>query len=173
MSTRTKRSQSNRDRQFQEWLELYVEETGQTEIEMFDVAVWAVNNEHCDLPRSDALKQLAKQFSKSASTAMITGDDGGPVRKFLPYRETKGLKQQTFWSDIHDLSIDKMKHSVQLVRRQVRSTVIQAERNIEYFNSHINPGDPIQLSWNFDADIEESRMPSEYNDTPPSGPDQT
>ena len=168
MQTKNRRQQSQQDRQIQSIIEKYVAETGQTELVMPEVTAWAVKNGHCDLPIADALKQLAKQFSKAASTAMITGDDGKPVRKFLPYREVKGHKQLTLWSDIHDLSIENMRCSVQLVRRQVRSTIIQTDRNIEYFNNHVNPGDPIQLSWNFDADIDESKLPDEYDDTPPA-----
>ncbi len=166
MNTKTHRV-SKFDRQLIKLAEQYAEETGVDAVDPNDVASWAEANGHFDIPVIDAKRRFAKQISHALSKEFIEDDDGEPVRKKLPFTVMRGEKQLTFWKDIRKMTPEQYRISASSQRKKVRGEVLQIERNTRYFNKHVNPGDPVQLSFNFDLDILESRMPVDYSDEPP------
>jgi hypothetical protein len=63
---------------------------------------------------------------------------------------------------------DTLSAPLQQRRNGVLADVPQAERDLRYYNRNHNPGEPIQMTWNFDADVQDRDQPSEYDDTPPA-----
>jgi hypothetical protein len=53
--------------------------------------------------------------------------------------------------------------------------ILQLHRDLKYFNKHHNPGDPVQMDFNFNPDVEEHDLPPDYdggdgNDDPNNQP---
>ncbi len=44
--------------------------------------------------------------------------------------------------------------------------ILQLDRDITYFNKHYNPGDPIQMDFDYNPDVAERHLPTEYPDEP-------
>jgi hypothetical protein len=76
-------------------------------------------------------------------------------------------QQHTLWVKIEEATPHQMHVSAQARRKGVLMDVLQIDRDLGYFNNHHNPGDPIQMSWDFNADVDEQHMPTEYPDAPP------
>jgi len=68
---------------------------------------------------------------------------------------------------MEDGTPDQMKLSSQQRRKGIAADVFQADRDLKYYNTHYNPGDPIEADWNFNSDVLERQQPGEYDDTPP------
>jgi hypothetical protein len=45
--------------------------------------------------------------------------------------------------------------------------ILQIERDRRFYNKKYNPGDPIEMDYNFNTAVEEHFMPTEYPDKPP------
>jgi hypothetical protein len=45
--------------------------------------------------------------------------------------------------------------------------ILQIERDRRFFNKHYNPGDPIELDYDMNRDVEEHFMPKDYPEAPP------
>jgi len=87
------------------------------------------------------------------------------------YVETRGDKQYRFWFRMEDGTPEKMRLSAMSRRNGSLMDVMQIVRDVNYFNKNHNPGDPIQLDFNYNKDIVERNMPPEYPDSPPGDPD--
>lgn len=147
----------------------YVAETGNTDWNMLDVARWAIAKGKADEPRQvDPAEQLARDMARAARQQFIKNDKGEPVRALHNYREMRCEKQLTFWFKIEDGTPEKMRMSIQGRRRGVVSDVLQAQRDLDYFNEHYNPGEPLEFDWDINKDVEEWREPGEYEDKPPT-----
>jgi hypothetical protein len=83
-------------------------------------------------------------------------------------KRESGGKQLMFWFKMENATPEDMRLSAQARRRGTRADVFQIVRDVKYYNSHYNPGDPIQLDFNFNKDIEEQQFPTEYPDAPPA-----
>ena len=166
VSKRKRLVSSGYDRKLLRLMDLYAEETGVKEIDFNEMALWA-EGKHWNPSQSSARKKFARELARAASRDFIEDEDGEPVRRRLSYTINTPRKQGTFWKLMEDMSPEEYRTSAQVKRRRMRGEVLQADRDTRYFNNHYNPGDAIQLSWNFDLDVEESRMPTEYPDVPP------
>lgn len=48
---------------------------------------------------------------------------------------------------------------------------LQLFRDVDYYNTHFNPGDPVEIDPDFTPVIEELRMSDEYPESPPDDSD--
>ena len=110
------------------------------------------------------MRTNSRDLGRALSKEYIEDENGEPVRRRHSYTTETQL---TLWKVIDDLTPDEMRVSYQITRRRVGGEVFQKQRGIDYYNKNINPGDPIETSWNYDADIEDRKMPDEYPDQPP------
>lgn len=62
---------------------------------------------------------------------------------------------------------DQMRTSLSARRRGSLQDVLQIERDRRYSNKKYNPGEPIELDFNLNIDIEEHYQPDDYADEPP------
>lgn len=131
------------------------------------VAEWAFRQGKWEPPRRNPARDLARDLAKASRQDYIKDDQGEPVRRRHSYPVTRGEVQLTFWVKIEDATPENMKISLQGRRNGALMDVLQADRDLRYYNKHYNPGDSIQLSWNFDLDVEERLYPSEYPEEPP------
>ena len=80
----------------------------------------------------------------------------------------RGDKQLTLWPKMEDMTPEKMRLSLQVRKTGSLQDVLQIERDKRYFNKHHNPGDPIEMDYNMNPDVEEHFLPDEYPEEPPA-----
>jgi hypothetical protein len=150
------------DREIQKLFDQFVEETGNRDIEAF--LDWAEPKGAYKVSKMRVRRQFARDVAQALSKDYIEGETGQPVRRRHCYRTPTQL---TLWKKIEDLTRDEMGVSYQITRGRVGGQVFQKQRDIDYFNRHYNPGDPIETSWNYDKDLDDRNMPTDYPDEPP------
>jgi hypothetical protein len=145
----------------------YVEATGDSEPDLYEVARWASNNGLLDIPPIDVIRVMARALARACRQDYIEDENGEPVRHRHAVKEKRGDKQLTLWPKMENMTPEKMRVSLQSRRNGTLQDALQIERDKRYFNSHHNPGDPIEMDFNLNPDIEEHFLPSEYPDSPP------
>lgn len=152
-------------RQILAYLPEYEQETGAPAGDYDLVAAWAYHKKKWKPPPRDFIRQLARDLARASAQDFISDENEEPVRWRYPVRDKK--TQKTFWVTMDKASPEQIKMSAQNRRNGAMSDVLQIVRDLSYFNGHYNPGDPIQMSFNFDLDISERQMPTDYPDAPP------
>ena len=147
-------------------------ETGVKDVDLADVADWAVKTERYIPPRYDPVKQLRKEMQRASRQEYIVDDNGRPVRRRHAYRVKKGELQLTLWSKIEEITRKNMRLSARGRRGGILADCIQLTLDLQYYNENFNPGDPIQPSFNFEPDLIEKLLPAEYKDVPPDDDDE-
>lgn len=139
----------------QRFIRYYKDQTGKTEVNMRDVAKFAVSK-GWKLPiPPDPLDMLAQEFTQSAREE-IRKD---PVTK-RPYRAnhaisvTQGQEQMHLWIDIDEATRAQMLMSLVKRRDQMIGDGLQLTLDEDHWN-RINPNEePIRLPMDFGPDIE-------------------
>lgn len=166
MTTR-KKGPSAYQKKLLQFVDRYIAETGRTTVDMIHVAMWAISNGLWEPRKIDVARQLQRDLSRAARQDYITDDEGEPVRRRHSYKVTSGEKQLTLWVSVEKATPRQMRLSAQARRRGILADCIQVERDLRYYNKNYNPGECIQLSFNFEPDMEERQLPRDYDDSPP------
>ena len=162
MATKKKPPQATSyDRQLQRLVARFEEATGAKAVNLDDVVLWAEQKGEFQVTVGQMRKKFARDLARALSKEYIENDDGEPVRKRQPFRTETQL---TLWKMIDDMSPDEMRVSYQITRSRVGGEVFQKQRDIDYYNKKINPGDPIETSWDYDSDINDRKHSTEYHD---------
>ena len=155
-------------KQMMEIIDLYVAETGKKTYDLHDVASWAYRKDLLQPRPRNIINDLAKQLAMAARQDYVQDENDEPVRQRHAIRIKQKEKQLTFWFKMEDATPEKMRLSAQDRRRGTLADVLQIDRDIRYFNKKFNPGDAIQLDFDFNKDIEEKQLPTEYPEAPPT-----
>lgn len=158
---------SSYNRQLQRIMHQYCDETGIKELDWDAVILWAESKGMITPRMVDPRKKLKQDMARAAREDYIYDDNGEPVRRMHAYVVSNGDRQLTLWGHIEDLTPQKWRASMGIRRRGYRSGILQCDRDNQHYNKHHNPGDSIDLDWNFNPDVQENRMPTEYPDAPP------
>jgi hypothetical protein len=150
----------------------YCAETGETDVDLHDIAEWAIKTERYVPPRYDPVKQLRREMQRASRQEYIEDDNGRPVRRRHCYKIKRGEVQLTLWSKIEEITRKNMRLSARGRRGGILADCIQLTLDLEYYNDNFNPGEPIQPSFNFEPDLIEKLLPSEYKDAPPDDDDE-
>jgi hypothetical protein len=154
--------------------QMFIKETGADPgcLDTNALAFWAYKKKHLEPQQRDVIKQLAREFSRAFRQQYIVDENGEPVRRVHAYRERRGDVQNTFWFMMEEATPQKMRLSAGARRRGALSDVMQIYRDLKYFNKNHNAGDPVGMSFNFDMDIAEKELPTEYpEEAPPEDKD--
>ena len=149
-------------------VDLYTEETGDKTPDLHYVAAWAYRKGLFDPQPHDVIKQFAKELARACRQDFIEDENGEPVRQRHSVKVDQGGKQLVFWFKMEDASRENMRLSAQARRRGTLADVLQIVRDVAWYNKKYNPGDPLQLDFNYNKDIEERQQPTEYPDAPPA-----
>jgi hypothetical protein len=167
----SKKGQSSYTKHLLQFLDQYVEETGQHVIDLRLVASWAIRKGLWEPQPEDKIKRLARDLARAARQDYIPDDDDLPVRRKHPYKIKQGDVQLTFWVNIEDATREQMWNSAQWRRNGVLADCIQLDRDVRHYNRHFNPGDPLAVDYNMNPDVQEKRNSPEYKDVPPPDDD--
>jgi hypothetical protein len=167
-----KKTSTSYAKHLQEFINQYIDETGNQTIDMRHVAAWALRKGLWEPQPEDNIKRLARDLSRAARQDYIEDDDSQPVRRLHAFKIKQGDVQLTFWVTIEDASPAQMRNASQWRRNGILADCIQVDRDLRHYNKHFNPGDPISVELNFGKDVEEKRQPGEYKDSPPPDGDE-
>jgi hypothetical protein len=146
-------------------LDLYQREHGGA-AETFDldeVAAWAIREGHYRPEPVDPAKALKGQMAKAMKNEHVTDPQGREVRKFHAVRHTDGERQWTLWATITDADPGHMRVSLQQRRSYLLSGCRQHKMDSESYNENNKYNATLPFSdYNFNPDLEEETLPTEY-----------
>jgi hypothetical protein len=154
-------------RQLLDLVDEYVEASGDDSPDLYEAACWAYENGKLEKASVDVIRITARAFARACRQDYIKHENGEPVRHRHAVREKRGDRQLTLWPKMENMSPEKMRLSLQVRKIVTVQDVIQMERDRRYFNKHYNPGDPIEMDYNLNVDVEEHFLPTDYPDAPP------
>jgi hypothetical protein len=133
----------------------FKEELHKTEVDMHEVAAWAVKRGWKLPVPVDPIDRLAKEFSQAArEETRHDTDTGQPYRANHAVTVMQGGKQQTFWVDIDEAPRKHMHKSLVQRREQMVGDALQLTRDANHWNRVNDHEDPIQLPLDFTEDVE-------------------
>lgn len=135
----------------------YKDETGETDIDMKEVAKFALRvGWQMPKPKSP-LDMLAKQLANAARQEMRQDDSTGrPYRANHSIPHKQGNETMFLWIDIDDKATTrkKMQKSLTLRREQMVGDGLQLTYDADHWNASHPDEDPIQLEMDLSFDIE-------------------
>lgn len=143
---------------FQKAIRQYKQETGKTEVEMIEVARYAVQKLHYKLPPPvDPLEALAKKIATAAREETRTDKSTG-----LPYRANHAVpregNQYPLWVDIDEAPRPLIHKSLQKRREAIVGDALQLSLDVDHWNG-ANPNEqPINIPLDFTEDVEERKL---------------
>lgn len=143
-----------KSKEMQYLIRQYRETTGNQDVEMHEVAKFAVSK-GWPLPKPrTALDRLASQFSAAAREEMRKDEvTGHPYRANLAVTALVGGEQMTFWYDIETATRKVAHKSLTLRREQMVGDALQLTFDAMHWN-RINPQDePIEMPLDFADDV--------------------
>lgn len=146
----------------------YIIATGADEIDMNEVARWAIAEGKWTPPPYNPRKACAQQLSRAAREEYYTDPQEREVRKRHCYVFVEPGGQKCWhWVDIQTAKPDAMHKSFQARRRQALGDVSQCNLDLLSFNDNNKYGAKLEMSFNFDADLAEMSQPTEYPEEAP------
>lgn len=142
----------------------YLQETGKVEIDMKEVAEWAIKQGRWEKPfHHNEVKQCAHALAQAARDEYYTDPQGRRVRtKHAARHETGWL-----WADITTAPPDHMRMSLQQRRHSVVGDCKQLKTDLDSYNDNNLHGAEIQMSFDFREDLHELSMPVKYPERKP------
>lgn len=147
----------NQNQAFQEAIRLYKEKTGLKEVDLKEVAKFAVKHLGIKLPEPiDPLDQLAKKIAVAAREETKTDKTTG-----RPYRVNHAVptagSQQSLWIDIDEAPRPLMQKSLIKRRDGIIGDALQLSLDADHWNSVNHSEEPINIPLDFEEDVEERK----------------
>lgn len=147
----------NQNKAFQEAIRIYKQKTGITEVDLKEVARYAVKHLNMKLPEPiDPLDQLAKKIAIAAREETRTDKNTG-----RPYRANHAVPkegtQQSLWIDIDEATRPLMQKSLIKRRDAIIGDALQLSLDADHWNSINMEEDPIDIPLDFNEDVEERK----------------
>jgi uncharacterized protein (DUF4415 family) len=148
---------ATKNEELQALIQLYKKETDRKEVDMDEVAEWAINR-GVVAPRPKSPKELlAAQFSQAAREEHKRDPSTGwsyRVNHALRKSKNDGT-QYTLWVDIHEATRPQMHLSLTNRRQQMIGDGTQLKIDEKIWNARNPSEDPLQMIMDFTDDVEE------------------
>ena len=147
----------NQNQAFQEAIRLYKKKTGLTEVDLKEVAKFAVEKLGHKLPDPvDPLDVLAKKIASAAREETRTDKVTG-----RPYRANHAIpkqgSQQTLWIDIDEAPRPLIQKSLVKRRDGIIGDALQLSLDVDHWNGANPSEEPIIIPLDFEEDVEERK----------------
>jgi hypothetical protein len=147
----------------------YRKEVKDGEVELADVASWAIHQGLWAPPIKSQVDQLRKELSAAMRSAVFVDENGHKVRKNYCVRR-KIIREdgtnyvQAVWADI-DVATHPFMHDSFAQRRDgVADICYQAEIDRRHYNAFRRKGNPeIKFALDFTLDVEDRMQSTDYN----------
>jgi hypothetical protein len=153
----------SRHKDLQRVLHYYRQVTGKKDVDMTEVAQFAVDKLGMKLPKPvDPMERLSRELSRAArEETRLDEKTGRPYRANHMFIDGKG---QHLWLDVDDEAPrHKMHGALQLRREQMVGDAMQLSNDADHWNETHPTEEPIQLVMNFENDVAERRAMSELD----------
>lgn len=155
MRLKTKRTNNSKTKKLQNFIRYFKEETGKKEIDMHEVAAFALKKGWKLAPVISGLDQLAREFSRAAREEIRHDKKTGrSYRANHAYTRRYGDKQLTLWIDIDEADRKPMANSVYLRREQMIGDALQLNLDLEHWNNIHPDEEPITVDLDLTDDVE-------------------
>lgn len=119
-----------------------------------EIARWAMNNNRWQPQPALLLKMCADEIASAMSEEFITDPQGRRVRaKHVAKMPGPDGEQTYLWDDIRTMSREHMEVSAKTERQQIANWCYRLKVDVDSFNENRNPGQPIQILFNFEPDM--------------------
>jgi hypothetical protein len=120
--------------------------------DLHEVYHWAKSNNLWYAPKDLEEKKFVEEFAQVLREEYITADDGSKVRYY--YAVTQG-RQGSLWGNWETASREHIAESLKQKRHQSLADCRQTKNDMDFVNRKRFQVNPIQMSFNFDADLAE------------------
>lgn len=136
------------------------------------IAAWAYEQGLMKPTRKSVIDQLANEIGRAMRNEYMTDPQGRTIRRKHARRvevqtETGELKQMTIWDDIQTATPEHMQRSFQQRRNMTLADCFHHKQEVDSYNQNWNDGAPLKFTYDFNEDLEEKEMPTDY----PTGDD--
>jgi hypothetical protein len=119
-----------------------------------EIAQWALVNNRWQPQPSLLLSLCAQEIANAMREEIINDSQGRRVRaKHVALMPTPDGQQAYLWDDIRTMSREHMLISAQTERQQIAGWCYRLKVDVDSFNQNSNPGQPIQISFDFRPDV--------------------
>lgn len=133
----------------------YKEETGKTEVDMHEVARWAMRNGWRTPKPKSPVDLLAREFSKAAAQEVRRSSASGrPYRAYHAVTTPSPAGQMTLWIDIDEAPRKLIHKSLIQRREQMVGDAVQLSFDAEHWNLTHAKEEPIDIPLDFTPDVE-------------------
>lgn len=122
------------------------------------IAAWAIRQSKWKPQPSALVNQCADQIGRAMREEHFTDSQGRTVRAKHVARVERGGEQIALWADIRSASRIHMQIALQQRRQQIVGDCRQLKNDCEFYNNSKNPGEPIQIVFDFTVDLEEFEL---------------
>jgi len=119
------------------------------------IAAWAIRQGKWQPQPSALVNQCADQLARAMREEHFTDAHGRTIRVKHVARIERGGEQIALWADIRSASRSHMQIALQQRRQQIVGDCRQLKNDCDFYNENRNPGDPIQIVFDFTIDLEE------------------
>lgn len=146
---------ATKHQRMQSLIRFYKFETGQKEVDMHEVAAWAVRRGF-PLPKpAEALDMLAKEFAKAAREEIRhDSQTGRPYRANHAFPTSHGAQSSMLWIDIDEAPRSPMLKSLMKRREQMVGDGLQLSLDADHWNGSNLNEEPIVIPLDFTDDVE-------------------
>lgn len=141
-------------------------------IEPHVIAPWAIRMGLWRRPPITPEETLRQELAKHLASQYITDPQEREVRKnhaiFIKVTTPDGVKRRSRWYTLFQAPPDHMRQSAQLRRRAALADVAQLELDLDSYNDNNIWGVKLPpMDFNFNPDLAERKMPTQYPDEAP------
>ena|ERR1700677_3874075 len=134
-------------------VEPFREANGDGEFSHHEIAAWAIQNGLWHPPMKSQISQLAGELSEAMQSERREYE-GLKVRQYhCVRRKLENGMVQTVWAHIDVATPDFMEQSFARRRQSISAKAYQLHSDIIYWNGEKNPGEPLQVLFDFRDDI--------------------
>jgi hypothetical protein len=136
----------------------YLEEMDLPNATAMQMANWAIKSGLWKPQPSKIIRQCADELARAMREEYTTDPQGRRVRaKHVAIIAQEG-KQTALWADIRTATREHLEIAFQQRRQQIVGDCRQLKSDADSYNENRNPGNPIQIVFDFTLDLQELEL---------------
>ena len=169
-ASKNKTARKSFTQRMQELAQEYMQTHHVDTIELEEVAKWAVAMGKYQRQPISMVKQCKRELADALRVQSYVDPQGRDVRKMHPVRIKEKDHQMVIWADIETAKPQHMRVSFSQSRQGISADCVAHNTIVESYNDNNPHGAMIELfDYNFNPDIAEKKLPTDYPDEPPTG----
>ena len=149
---------TTKSEQLQDVVSDYREAGNKWPASMREVATWAIHAGRWAPQPSAIINQCAEELARALRDEWVTDAQGRHIRTKHAATYTNGKEQYVLWDDIRTASPSHMQRAFQQRRHQIFGDCKQLKTDVDSFNENRLPDTPIQIIFDFSADLVEAEL---------------